>query len=113
MKVMIAAIGFCSALLVTSSGFAAEVPNWSLDIACADDSHPGACKEFEAIAKYQVSGPWQTIPDKVREICLTENLSFGQPSYRLLRMCLDAKLLEIHRTARNMRSAAPDRRPHN
>jgi hypothetical protein len=94
MKPLFAVLGLLTAFLATSDGFALDAPRWPLDEVCAHESDRAACKEFESIAKYQVTGPWQTLPDGPRESCVAEIASFGQPSYRLLKMCLDRKLIE-------------------
>lgn len=107
----IVAIAICYTALAPSQSFAIELPNWTLDYICAEESDRSACREFEAIARYQISGPWDTIPDKVRTACLAEATAFGRPSYRMLRMCLEAKLFERHEAARRMRSTAPAARP--
>ena len=107
----IAAIAICSITLAPPQCIASELPSWTLGHICAEESDRSACREFEAIARYQVSGPWGTIPDEVRTTCLTEATAFGRPSYRMLRMCLEAKLLKRHEAARRMRSTAPETRP--
>lgn len=88
----IVAIAICYTTFAPLQSFASELPSWSLDHICAEESDRRACWEFEAIARYQVSGPWDTFPDKVRTTCLTEATAYGRPSYRMLRMCLEAKL---------------------
>jgi hypothetical protein len=110
MKKTIVAIAVCSALLVPPRSFASELPTWTLNHICAEESDHGACREFEAVARYQISGPWHTIPDKVQTVCLTEATTFEPPSYRMLRMCLEAKLLEMHQSARKAR-APPSEQP--
>ena len=104
------AIAICSAWAPARS-FAAELPTWTLNDVCAEESHRGACREFEAVARYQISGPWDTIPAEVRTACLTEATAFGRPSYRMLRMCLEAKLFARHEAARRTRGTAPVARP--
>ena len=95
----IAAIAICSITLAPPECTASELPSWTLDHICAEESDRGACREFEAVARYQISGPWNTIPDKVRTACLTEAKTDERPSYRMLRMCLEATLLERHQSA--------------
>ena len=94
-----------------AGSFAAELPTWTLNNVCAEESDRGACREFEAVARYQISGPWDTIPAEVRTACLMEATAFRRPSYRMLRMCLEAKLLARHEAARRTRGSAPAARP--
>ena len=110
MKKTIATIAVCSALLAPPRSFASELPAWSLNHICAEESDRSACREFEAVARYQISGPWNTIPDKVQTTCLAEATIFERPSYRMLRMCLEAKLLKLHQSARKAR-APPSEQP--
>ncbi|KUO64194.1 MAG: hypothetical protein APF80_17400 [Alphaproteobacteria bacterium BRH_c36] len=100
MKYSLAVSGFFIALMFTTKGFAAEAPIWPLDEVCAHESDRTACYEFESIAKRQVLGPWHTLPDSPRESCVAEVKSFGQPSYRLLELCLNRKLFEQWQSAR-------------
>ena len=108
MRKTIVAIGMSFVLLAPNQGYASELPIWALDDVCRDESDRGACKEFEAIARYQVSGPWETMPDNVRKTCLSEAAAYGRPSYRMLRLCLEAKLFEMHQSARRARGANPE-----
>lgn len=103
MRKSVIAIVVSFALLAPHPSYASEQPTWTLDDICKEESDRGACREFEAIARYQVSGPWETIPGTVRKACLREVTAQGRPSYRMLRLCLEAKLFEIHQSARNAR----------
>ncbi len=107
MKKTIVAIVVCAALFVPLRSFASDLPSWTLNRICAEESDSDACREFEAVARYQISGPWNTIPEKVQTICLTEATTFQRPSFRMLRICLEAKLLEMHQSARKARVPAP------
>jgi len=105
MKLTITAIGIGLGSFLTINAVAAELPNWTLDLVCSQESHVQACKAQEDIAQRQVSGPWLTIPDEIHNICLKEALSVGQPSYRLLKACLKDELFKVHQSARKKRSA--------
>ena len=107
MRKSIIAIAVSFALLAPHRSYASERPTWTLDDICREESDRGACREFEAMARYQVSGPWDTIPDDVRKTCLSEVVAEGRPSYRMLRSCLEAQLFEMHQSARKAR--APSR----
>lgn len=103
MRKAIVAIAETFALLAPQRSYAFEQPNWNLEDICSAESDRGACREFEAIARYQVSGPWETIPENVRKACLSEVVADGRPSYRILRLCLEAELFKLHQSARKAR----------
>lgn len=108
MRKTIIAIAVSFTLLAPHRSYASELPTWRLDDVCSEESDRGACQEFEAIARYQVSGPWETMPDNVRKTCLSEVAAFGRPSYRMLRLCLEAELFKMHQSARKARVPNPE-----
>lgn len=93
-----------STMLTTPVSSGAGPPVWPLDEVCAHESDLSACYEFESIAKYQVSGPWQTLPAGPRDSCAAEVSTFGQPSYRLLQLCIQDKIGELWRTGQKPRT---------
>ena len=102
-------VAYCSVIAISSQSLAAEFPAWPLSQVCAEESDPAACQEFEAVARHQVSGPWNTLPSEIRKTCLDEVSGFVESSYRILRMCLETKLFERHNAAQ--RARRPSNKP--
>ncbi len=92
MKCFLKSLTLIIVLLASSSAFAEALPKWNIRQACKADSDLAACLAFEGNAFSKVSGPWATIPPKVRDACISKVVALGQQSYRVLRDCLEEKL---------------------
>lgn len=94
MKNFVAAIAIATALPLSGTALAQDMPSWPTSAACS----PGDawCDLYERRTRVEVAGVWETIPPDVRSACISETEAV-EKSYRLLSDCLANKMQELMR----------------
>jgi hypothetical protein len=71
-----------------------ELPKWTIQEICANESAPGQCAVFEGRARNAISGSWGVMPEAVKRSCLGAVKSPLDRSWRLLGHCIEMATLK-------------------
>jgi hypothetical protein len=88
-RLIVTSLLVCVSFLAAPVGWTADFPAWSVRDTCLIESDAGVCLEFEARARRQLAGQWETLPSQRKERCLAATASTTLKSFRVLKTCLD------------------------